>query len=256
MNLSRVRRHARGRPAQRGSVRRVGLIVLLAANVLVAAAWLGRDRLVAAGWLVLPPSRIDLPAQPLPPISVARGETPIEKLPPASTSPAESAESVPEPAVVTSGLCQYFGPFDTRSEVDDLTARIAFGGGSARIVEESLVGEPDYLVYVEPAASRSIAHRTWLELVGQGVDAFVIPSGPRQNGVSVGVFTLRELAIAQRDRVAELGYPVAMRRLRRSHSVYAVVAHDAPPEGVVDVPAGPCEDDGQVADVAGAPASL
>ena len=214
-----------------------GLGALLAANLVVGAAWVARDRLVAAGWLVAPsPTRIDLPPQRVPLMDRGVG---VERTAPVGPPPAAEPET-PAVPVVPATICTAFGPFQARDLALALGKRIESAGGSVRLVEQAEVGTPDYLVYVEPAASRALAHRTWRELVGLGVDAFVIPRGERENGVSVGVFTRSELAVAQRDRVAELGFSVVMRTVRRSHTVYLLKAWDAPPHTVAGLAGGPC----------------
>ena len=134
--------------------------------------------------------------------------------------PPESASGVRTCAAIT---------FRRRDDATALGERIRSAGGTARIVAQSTVGEPDYMVYVEPAASRALAHRTWEELVAQGIDAFVIPRGERENGVSVGVFTQRGLAVAQRNRVAAQGFAVAVGTVNRRRTVYLLEARQAPP---------------------------
>ena len=213
----------------------VGLAVLGVANLVVGAAWLGRDRLVAAGWLAGPgPVRIDLPAQPLPVAVDAESEVDQRQ------APAAPPEPLPQPRPAQRGACVALGPFETRDEATAIGDEIVAGGGETLIVEDSEVGEPDYFVYVEPAASRALAHRTWRELVAQGIDAFVIPRGERENGVSVGVFSRRELAEAQHSRVSELGFAVATQTVRRSHVAYLLHAWDAPAEAVADLVKRPC----------------
>lgn len=213
----------------------VGLAVLGAANLVVGAAWLGRDHLVAAGWLTEPtPARIDLPAQTLPPVvdadnAVAQSPTPVAP-----------GEPRPQPPAAQPRTCVALGLFDTREEATAFGERIVSAGGEVAVVEETEVGEPDYFVYVEPAASRALAHRTWQELVAQGIDAFVIPRGERENGVSVGVFSRPELAEAQHDRVSELGFSVATRTVLRSHVRFRLQAWDAPDEAVAEMAGGPC----------------
>lgn len=213
----------------------VGLAALGAANLVVGAAWLGRDNLAAAGWFPEPaPARIDLPAQTLPPLvdaDRAIAQSPTTVAPP---------EPQPQPPAAQPRTCVALGPFDTLEEATAHGERIVSAGGETAVVEETEVGEPDYFVYVEPAASRALAHRTWRELVAQGIDAFVIPRGERENGVSVGVFSRRELAEAQHDRVSELGFSVATRTVLRSHVTYRLHAWDAPDEAVGDLPSGPC----------------
>ena len=213
----------------------LGLVILGVANLVVGAAWLGRDRLVAAGWLAQPaPVRIDLPPQRLPSaVGAARQVGQSETV--------ETAlESLPQPRAAQHQACVALGPFETRDEATAIGDEIVAAGGETLLVEESEVGEPDYFVYVEPAASRALAHRTWRELVAQGIDAFVIPRGERENGVSVGVFSRRELAEAQHARVSELGFPVATRTVRRSHVAYLVHAWDAPDEAVAEFARRPC----------------
>lgn len=213
----------------------VGLAVLGAANLVVGTAWLGRDRLVAAGWLPAPaPMRVDLPAQALPPVLDA-GSAVAE-----SATPATPPEPRPQPPAAQRRTCVALGPFDTLEEATAIGERIVSAGGETAVVEETEVGEPDYVVYVEPAVSRALAHRTWRELVAQGIDAFVIPRGERENGVSVGVFSRRELAEAQHDRVSELGFSVVTRTVLRSHVRYRLQAWDAPDEAVADLAGSPC----------------
>ena len=211
-----------------------GLATLCVANLVVGTAWLGRDGLVA-GWLSEPaPSRIDFPAQPLPPVVDVDSEVVRRE------APAAPLDSLPQPEVARRGTCVALGPFETRDEAMAIGDRIVAAGGETRLVEESEVGEPDYFVYVQPAASRALAHRTWRELVAQGVDAFVIPRGERENGVSVGVFSRRDLAEAQHVRVSELGFSVATRTVRRSHVAYLLHAWDAPAEAVAELASRPC----------------
>ena len=213
----------------------VGLAVLGAANLVVGAAWLGRDGLVAAGWLPKPAAeRIDLPAQTLPPVVDA--DSPVAQ----STTPAAPPEPRPQPPTALRRTCVALGPFDTLEEATAIGERIVAAGGETTVVEEAEVGEPDFFVYVEPAASRALAHRTWRELVAQGIDAFVIPRGERENGVSVGVFSRRELAEAQHDRVSELGFSVITRTVLRSHVRYRLQAWDAPDEAVAEIASRPC----------------
>ena len=208
----------------------IGLATLVAANLVVAAAWWRRDALVAAGWLAEgPPTRLDLPRLPLPPLDAIEPDG--APVPPAPERPQTTVRDA----------CVAYGPFETRDEAAALAERIETTGGTAELLERSLLGEPDYRVYVEPAASRTLAHRTWRELVASGIDAYVISRGERENGVSVGVFTRRELAVAQRERVAELGFPVAMRTVRRSRTAYLLHARGASAGAIAGLPTAPCE---------------
>ena len=212
-----------------------GLAALGVANLVVGAAWLGRDGLVAGGWLAEPaPARIDVPPQPLPPVADTDELEADQR-----DAPAAPLDS-PQSQAALRGTCVALGPFETRDEANALGEKIVASGGETLVVEASEVGEPDYFVYVQPAASRALAHRTWRELVAQGIDAFVIPRGERANGVSVGVFSRRELAEAQHARVSELGFAVATRTVRRSHVAYLLHAWNAPAEAVAELAKRPC----------------
>lgn len=207
------------------------------ANLALGAAWFARDTLVAHGWLAGPPLvRVDLPSQPLPALAPPRVSATSQ--PGDEVSPPEAQDT--PPVAIPAPVCVGLGPFVSLAEAAEVARRIESTGGEAQVLERSEVGAPDYFVYVEPAPSRALAHRTWQELVAQGIDAFVIPRGERENGVSVGVFTRRELAVAQRDRVSELGFDVAMRTVRRSHTVYLLETRSAPAQAIAGLVQGPC----------------
>ena len=230
---------------------RIGLALLIVANLAVAAAWLARDRLVAMGALAPPPpTRVDFPAQPLPPIIEPAATSSVALAATSSVaaahapSPAAAAQPTSEPAPVQPALpngCVAVGPYDDGDDAAAVRARLTGLGVAARLVEGNVASEPDYVVYVQPAGSRALAHRAWRELVNQGVDAYVIPAGERENGVSVGVFTVRELAEAQRERVGGLGYKVLLQAVDRSHPVFRILVQGAPGDVLKNLPTAPCE---------------
>ena len=214
------------------------LISLVVANLVVAAAWLAKPRLVAAGVLAAPPpARVEVGSWPLPAIATATG--PAESNAESGLAAAAAAPAAP-PAPDPQLACVLAGPFNDAADADTLRTRIAATGGDARVAEETVAGEPDYLVYIEIASSRNLAQRTVQELKAQNIDAYMIPAGERENGVSVGVFTVRKWALAQRQRIAGLGYPVRMAELERHHAVYRVEARNVLPTALGDVPFEPC----------------
>ncbi len=243
------------------------LIGLVAANLLVAAAWWAKDDLVKAGLLGGPPERrVDLAKLPLPPIEVVEPEEePAPVVNEDAASPPDSAETPPEldeapapaaeadssaladlaeprAAPPTTLTCVVAGPFEDKSAAKSLAARFEAAGGTAQVDAETVEAPPKYLVFVAPA-SKQAAARTWQELTAREIDAYVIPRGARANGVSVGVFSVQDRAVAQRDRVAALGHSVLIHQQSRTRTVYRVVGRGVPDEGLVDAAVVPCEGD-------------
>ena len=234
------------------------LVLLLLANLAVAGAIYWKEPLEATGWLPeAPQQRVDLPRRPLPAIGsadvaeaastptppVAQDSTADENARPEqsaaiapSTAPStdfapsrqQSAAPLGDDAASSKLACIVLGPYANEALARAAMARIEAAAGQVHLQTEQIAAEPDYLVYVEPAVSKDVAMRTGQALQSQSIDAYVIPSGARQHGVSVGVFKVRELAQAQRQRVAELGYAVAMETLQRSATAYRIVARDVP----------------------------
>lgn len=207
----------------------LGLLVV--ANVAVWAGWHWRDRLVAMGVLApVPVQRIDLDPEQLPPI--------VEPGPQLQRFEVEQTVAAPFACVVA-------GPFESREAAVEVEQRLAASGATVELLEESEIAPAAYLVYVEPAASGDAAWHVLRELRTQSVDdAYVIPSGPLENGVSIGVFTEEDRANTRRDRVAALGYTVNVQT--RENVTYRVRAVDVLPESLGSLPHVPCdaEEDG------------
>lgn len=242
------------------------LVLLVIANLAVLAAWLGPPQLRAMG--ALPPmvpqqrelARLTLPTTDAPaagaPVSVAPDAepTPAEVPGPAET-PAASAEmpaaaeataaataaeppAMPAPAVPeTEALrCALVGPFSDQTAAQAARERIVAGGGSAQLQAEENVR---YTVLLPPAASAAAAGRTGQALRQQGIDAYVMPAGEHRNGISVGVFQSRARALAQRRRVAELGYGAQVVESKRP-AAYRLLAW-VPAGALTGLPQAACE---------------
>ena len=203
------------------------LAVLVTANALVIVTWWSKSHLPTPA-----PDPIEFPSRPLPRIvPPAPPKATAEQTAPPATAPAPVPEttvsSVPQPI---SRAC--FGPFKDRAASEDMLRRVEAAGGSAELEERHVDAPPLYLVYVQPAATRDMAERTALALGARSVETYVIPSGERENGVSVGVFSTRDLAAAQQRRIAELGYRVLVQTRQRTATAYLVRAVDVPVEAL------------------------
>ena len=247
-----------------GTLFKLLLILLVLANLAVAAVWLGLDQGLSARFLPPPPpTRVDLGPWPLAesetaaPADQADEEAAampdVEGAPSADPAPisttdssSEAAPAQPAPQTPTDAPpppsqvldCVVLGPFASAEAAAAAAARITAAGGQAA-VEQEPASASTHLVYVEPASSEQAAVAILEALAAQSIDAYVIRSGARRNGVSVGVFSKRELAEAQRSRVAALGFEVAVHPPDEG-AAHHVVASQAPADSLGDAPQAPC----------------
>lgn len=245
------------------------LVLLVVANVAVWTAWPFRDKLVALGILAPPPvERVDLDPQALPPILEPADTVPdaegaqeppateplqstvnegVEEtvpgdtgLPPASPAASEVADEAPvaqQPPAALLG-CVIVGPVESREALEATATRLRSTGAVVDSPEGPRVAALDYLVYVEPSASRAAARVVLEGLKAQSIeDRAIIPSGPRENAVAVGVHRNRNLAEARRDQIAALGYSVEV------HERHRLRAREVSPAALGDLDYKPCPDD-------------
>ena len=239
------------------------LILLVLANLAFAAVWFDLDQGLFARLLPpAPPTRVDLGPWPLRESSTTApaedqagedtgaGASDADDASTAASEQAPSPDSAQQvaaaqpaeetaPAIAVSSQildCVVLGPFSSAEEAAAAAARITAAGGQAA-VEQEPTAAAKHMVYVEPASSERAA-ATLEALAARAIDAYVIPSGPRRNGISVGVFSKRELAEAQRERVAALGYDVAVHP--RGQGAHRVVASQAPVDSLGEAARTPC----------------
>lgn len=239
------------------------LVLLLLANLVAAAAWLARPQLRALGWLPTPPQQIavwrqTLPTPPEPPAAAqppAASEVVPRAAPETAATPVETATpqktgelAAPSAPAVTDALpevamspapdalpCAVVGPFAEQAAAQAARQRIVDSGGSAALRAEA---NTDYLVFLPPAANQAAAGRTRQTLHGQGIDAYVIPTGKRRHAVSIGVFSKRERAVAQQQRAEALGYAPQL-AVRNHAATYRLLAR-APAATLAELPHAPC----------------
>lgn len=234
---------------------KVLLALLVIANLAVGAAGFGFGQGLLGRLFSEPPAtEVERGPWPLPPLPGASDADPNVGEATDSAPEQSSAESSPSAVVdgdveregVASPVedsastlgCVVLGPFENEAAADAEAVRIVAGGGQAEATQER-TPPSNYMVYIEPAATEGEAARTWRELRTRSIDAFVIPSGVRRNAVSVGVFSARDRAEAQRRRIAALGYSVAVHA--PVGTAHRVVARSAPSALLGDVAAAPCD---------------
>lgn len=222
-----------------------GLAVLLVlANLALAAAWLARPHLRAQGLLPpVPPQRLEVARQPLPaatqPAPEAAAATAAADAPGTAVPKAAAAEppAPPASAVVADRPlpCALIGPFADQAAAQVARETIEDAGGTAQLQAEPAA---DYLVFVPPVPTLEAAAEIRAALRRQGLDAYVIPSGERRRGVSVGVFRDRDLALAQQRRAGQAGHPAQMVTRDRA-ATYRLLAR-APAAALADLPQAAC----------------
>ncbi|MYE12179.1 MAG: SPOR domain-containing protein [Gammaproteobacteria bacterium] len=162
-----------------------------------------------------------------------------------------AAPDTTSPAAPGSGAggrdCSVSRPFANLREAMSHAARLETAGAHVEVREAVARGRPDHVVYIEPAASRDAARRVLRELEGQSIGGQVVPAGPLENAVTLGVFAEPETAEVLAVRVSAFGYSVRHTALEREHAAYVVLsrtgsnrapARPAPcgvPPGTVDV---------------------
>ena len=103
-------------------------------------------------------------------------------------------------------LCTLIGPFATLLRAEYFTERLAALDVAANIKELSVSTGLNHWVYLKPEVSRKEALRRLSELQKKGVDSYVIPTGNLANGISLGIYSSKERAIAMQERVTKHGY--------------------------------------------------
>ena len=139
---------------------------------------------------------------------------------PSRSSPGLAIESPSAPPTSTALLdCVVAGPVANLEAAETLATRLRAAGALVDPPAVAGGGTPNFLVYVEPAASRAAAWSVLRELQAQSIrDAEVLWRPPDENAVAVGVYSDRNRADARRVQVAALGYNVLVRE--RQDAVY------------------------------------
>ena len=138
--------------------------------------------------------------------------------------------------------CRVWGPVSDPGEFTALSQSLSASGGLPEIQEIDVPLPPDFLVFVTELPSISHARQTAAALQELQIDNYVINREELGPGVAVGVFSRRELAERQREKVAGLGYTVAIEPMLKSQTAYNLVAHVTPESGHYDSSISACLD--------------
>ena len=136
---------------------------------------------------------------------------------PSRSSPgmAIASPSAPQPTPTALLDCVVAGPVANLEAAETMATRLRAAGALVDTLAVAGRGTANFLVYVEPAASRAAAWSVLRELQAQSIrDAEVLWRPPDENAVAVGVYSDRDRADARRVQVAALGYNVLVRERR------------------------------------------
>lgn len=148
----------------------------------------------------------------------------IKTLSPTKTLSASKTDSLSN---ADEALCTLIGPFASLLRAEYLTERLAALGAAANIKELTVSIGLNYWVYLTPEISRKKALRRLAELQQKSIDSYIIPTGDLANGISLGIYTNKERAVAMRDRIAENGYaPEIMEVPRQRQQTWVFLTAD------------------------------
>lgn len=114
-------------------------------------------------------------------------------------------------------LCDLVGPFESKDIANDFVRRLQAIEVVGLMKDIDLPAGPGYWVYLAPEASRREALRLLGELQSKKIDSYVIPKGELENGISLGMYSKRDLAIARKSSIERLGLDPQIEEIERSY---------------------------------------
>jgi hypothetical protein len=134
------------------------------------------------------------------------------------------AQARKEAAVVdVPSLCLMVGAFASQVEARAFMMRLAALDVMSYEHPMDLSAGEGYWVYLQPMVNRDEARRRLAELQVRGVDSYIIPRGELENGISLGVFTRRDLAEARLAELKRLGFSADLHGIERSYREHWVM---------------------------------
>ena len=164
--------------------------------------------------------------------AVAEEERPSVKEP----VPEAVAELVSEPRAAPR-QCFAIGGFEEEAVAQAYREQLPFGAPDIEFVsttEQVEPLEPFHWVIIPPLETRDEALQRYRELVNQGVEAYVVPSGERENAISLGLFrSLQSAEGVLRQRQAQ-NINAILVKFPRNRISYALVFEGVAPSSLDD----------------------
>ena len=117
--------------------------------------------------------------------------------------------------------CRVWGPQQDKTAFNDLSETLQATGGFPELVELEIEAPPSYMVFVDVREGSVQARQVMQELDAIQIDNYRIA---RDDGdiVSVGVFSKRDLAENQLQKVRDLGYSTELEAIERNQTVFTL----------------------------------
>ncbi len=129
--------------------------------------------------------------------------------------------------------CLIAGPFGNELAAGEMRQRLLALGVDSEVRAGQSGEYDDYWVHIPPLPSADGAMRLLRELQAQRIDSFVINKGELANGISLGLYSSREMVLSVSRRLQDAGYNVAVKPLPRQPEEWWLEI-DASAEAVLD----------------------
>lgn len=122
--------------------------------------------------------------------------------------------------------CLAIGDFENVAESNALVSELRLQGLQARIELLEQI-ESEYRVYMPPFTSDAAARQTLANLMGNGIDSFLISDGDLAQGISLGVFSAQSSAFSLQEELASGGYATNIQEIVRSNTEFWIVINSS-----------------------------
>ncbi len=118
-------------------------------------------------------------------------------------------------ASLLGGTCYWFGPFLREDAQEEYAQRL--GGEGVEVERElsTVSGGWRYWVYLPAKSTRKEARAQLSVLQGMKIDSYLIQKGEKANGISLGLFSRKELADAKYQAIKAKGFAVEVDAFER-----------------------------------------
>ena len=134
---------------------------------------------------------------------------------------------IPQPSLevendVESFNCLAIGDFENIAVSNALVTELRQQGLQARVELQEQI-ESEYRVYMPPFTSDAAARQTLANLLGNGIDSFLITTGDLAQGISLGVFSQQSSAFSMQEELASEGYATNIQETVLSNTEFWIV---------------------------------
>lgn len=149
----------------------------------------------------------------------------------------KEAKTRPESESKTrSPQCRSLGPFDKRTQAEKIENLLQEQGVPVNLRVSNEARRKGYWVYLQPAASRDAARKMAQKLKKEHriKDIFIVATGDKKNGISLGVFSKFELAYRRQAEIRKLGFDAQLKDVKLPAKEYWL---DWPPKSTDELSA-------------------